>query len=249
MMSAITSAPPRYGTWVASKPAPRRNFSALICTALPTPTEPNEIDPGFTLASLMKSCTVFQGRIGGTIITLALEPIISTPARSLRASKVRSVKIAGAMVSAEECASTLYPSGSARATIAVPSVPPAPGRFSTTIGWPSSADSLSKNSRGTTSVALPAPNGIVALISRDGQVSAWLPVAMTNEQNTMVKRNNRYIGILNIYRAIRCKNRSAASLHQRELQQQRALEQRKIVVGNHRQYGVAFRRHKGVDAF
>ena len=37
-----------------------------------------EIDPGFALASVMKSCTVFHGRVIGTIITLALEPIIST---------------------------------------------------------------------------------------------------------------------------------------------------------------------------
>src|ERR1700676_4780666 len=64
-------------------PAARRNFSALICTALPTPTEPNEIDPGLALASAMKSCTVFQRRVTGTIITLALEPIISAEARSL----------------------------------------------------------------------------------------------------------------------------------------------------------------------
>src|SRR3984957_12197253 len=45
------------------------NFSALICTALPMPTEPNEIDPGLALASAMKSCTVFHGREAGTIIT------------------------------------------------------------------------------------------------------------------------------------------------------------------------------------
>ena len=92
---------------MASKPAARRNFSALICTALPTPTEPNEIDPGFALASAMKSWMVFHGRTFGTIITLALEPIISTDARSLLTSKVRLVKIAGAIVSAEELARML----------------------------------------------------------------------------------------------------------------------------------------------
>ena len=64
-------------------PAARRNFSELICTALPMPTEPKEIEPGFALASAMKSWMVFHGRSFGTIITLALKPIISTPARSL----------------------------------------------------------------------------------------------------------------------------------------------------------------------
>ena len=39
------------------------------------------------------------------------------------------------------------------------------------------------------------------------------------------------------------------SRHQRELQQQRALEHRKIVVGDHGEHGVAFSRHMGVDAF
>ncbi len=84
----MTSAPPRYGTWVASMPAARRNFSALICTALPTPTEPKEIEPGLAFASAMKSCTVFHGRDRGTIITLALTPIISADDRSLAMSKV-----------------------------------------------------------------------------------------------------------------------------------------------------------------
>ena len=56
----------------------------LICTALPMPTEPNEIEPGLALASAMKSWMVFQGRAFGTIITLALDPIISTEARSRR---------------------------------------------------------------------------------------------------------------------------------------------------------------------
>ena len=72
--------------WVASKPPARRNFSELICTALPMPTDPNEIDPGFALASAMKSWIVFHGRAFGTIMTLALEPIISTEARSLLTS-------------------------------------------------------------------------------------------------------------------------------------------------------------------
>src|SRR6267142_5899832 len=106
-MSVITSEPPRYGTCVASMPAASRNFSALICTALPMPTEPNEIDPGFAFASAIKSCTVFQGRELGTIITLALEPIISADDRSFVASYVRLGKIAGAIVSAEEWARML----------------------------------------------------------------------------------------------------------------------------------------------
>src|SRR5258708_1137439 len=39
------------------------------------------------------------------------------------------------------------------------------------MGWPSSTARRSKTSRGTTSVALPAPNGMVALIRGDGELS------------------------------------------------------------------------------
>ena len=88
-------------------PAAKRNFSVLICTALPMPTEPNEIEPGLALASAMKSWMVFQGRAFGTIITLALDPIISTEARSRVASKVALGKIAGAIASADDWARML----------------------------------------------------------------------------------------------------------------------------------------------
>src|SRR5262249_25102126 len=76
------------------------------------------------------------------------------------------------MVSAEAVARMVYPSGSAFATAALPMVPPAPARFSTTIGWPSWLESWSKTSRGTTSTALPAPNGTIALIGLVGQACA-----------------------------------------------------------------------------
>src|ERR1044072_5661876 len=107
MMSAMTSGPARYGTCVASIPAANRNFSELICTALPMPTEPYEIEPGLALASAMKSWMVFQGRSFGTIITLALEPIMNTEARSLVASKLALGKIDGASARAGERARTL----------------------------------------------------------------------------------------------------------------------------------------------
>ena len=39
------------------------------------------------------------------------------------------------------------------------------------IGWPSCGESCSNTMRGTTSVALPAPNGMTARIVRDGQLA------------------------------------------------------------------------------
>src|SRR4051812_36567139 len=53
----------------------------------------------------------------------------------------------------------------------MPMVPPAPGRFSTITGWPHAAVSRSPMSRATTSVALPAVNGTMMWIGRDGYAS------------------------------------------------------------------------------
>src|SRR4029077_675595 len=94
----------------------------------------------------------------------------------------------GEIASAEDWARTLYPSGSAFTTAAVPSEPPAPGRFSTTMAWPSSAERRSNTTRGTTAAALPAPNEMVALISRDGQFSAQAAAAAKNNPKIIVHR-------------------------------------------------------------
>ena len=67
------------------------------------------------------------------------------------------------------------PSGSALATAPTPSVPPAPTRFSTTIGWPNCAESCSATVRATMSVPLPAVKGMMIRIGFDGQVCAAAP--------------------------------------------------------------------------
>src|SRR5262249_30701011 len=51
-------------------------------------------------------------------------------------------------------------------------LPPAPGRFSTTSVWPMFWLILLSMMRVTTSLALPAANGTITLIGRDGQVCA-----------------------------------------------------------------------------
>ena len=92
--------------------------------------------------------------------------------------------------------------------MAVPSVPPAPGRFSTTMDWPSSAARRSNTSRGTTSVALPAPNGIVALIRRDGQFSACAAAAKCQGRHEERLRIDGSDFTADPAIAIGCKNRS-----------------------------------------
>ena len=49
-----------------------------------------------------------------------------------------------------------------------PSVPPAPGLLSITIGWPSCFCSCSNTMRAVMSLALPAANGMIAVMLRDG---------------------------------------------------------------------------------
>ena len=51
--------------------------------------------------------------------------------------------------------SKVWPSGAAFATAAAPVVPPAPGRFSTTIDWPSASESGSRMRRAMKSVEAP----------------------------------------------------------------------------------------------
>src|SRR5712691_3506830 len=80
--------------------------------------------------------------------------------------------IQGAMVRAVPPASIVWPSGSARTTALPAIVPPAPPRFSTTIGWPSSVARGSNTARGTRSVALPAAKGMKARNGLVGQVCA-----------------------------------------------------------------------------
>src|SRR6266436_1693029 len=82
--------------------------------------------------------------------------------------------IQGAIVSAVPPASIVWPSGSARTTALPAIVPPAPPRFSTTIGWPSSVARGSNTARGTRSVALPAAKGMKARNGLVGQVCATL---------------------------------------------------------------------------
>ncbi len=64
--------------------------------------------------------------------------------------------------------SSVWPSGAALATAAVPVVPPAPGRFSTTIDWPSASASGSRNSRAMKSVEAPGGKGATMVIGRLG---------------------------------------------------------------------------------
>jgi hypothetical protein len=54
------------------------------------------------------------------------------------------------------------------ATWPAPRLPPAPGRFSTTMLWPSDGGMVSDSSRPTRSALPPAANGTISRIERSG---------------------------------------------------------------------------------
>jgi hypothetical protein len=50
----------------------------------------------------------------------------------------------------------------------MPMMPPAPGRFSTTTGWPSASESFGATRRAGVSVAPPGENGTISRMVRFG---------------------------------------------------------------------------------
>ena len=69
--------------------------------------------------------------------------------------------------------SSVWPSGVARAAASAAMLPPAPGRFSTTTGWPSRSPAPGRPARAVTSVLPPAAKPTIRRIGRSG---AHVPV-------------------------------------------------------------------------
>ena len=93
--------------------------------------------------------------------------------------------------------SSVYPSGGARTTSSVPTLLPAPGRFSTTNCWPSRSESHWPTKRATMSVDPPGANGT---IKRTGRVGYVCPFAMSGTTGRAAAP------------AARCRNRRRGSL-------------------------------------
>src|SRR6516165_10489448 len=107
----------------------------------------------------MNPSTSRAGNEGCTVITVGVLPSSITGAKSLSTSNGRSLRKAGSVTSVLETIRSVCPSGAARATSSAPSTPEAPGRFSTTISWPSAGPSSLLTARASTSSVPPAGNG------------------------------------------------------------------------------------------
>src|SRR5262249_50624434 len=85
-----------------------------------------------------------------------------------------------ALVIADVARSMVYPSGAALTTDVAPTVPPPPGRFSSTKCCPSCDPAGSSTACATVSQVVPAANGLTTIIERFGHSSARTERAAIN---------------------------------------------------------------------
>ena len=94
--------------------------------------------------------------------------------------------------------SRVWPSAGARATASLPMVPPAPGRFSTTMGWPRIVDSRWATTREELSVMPPAAKGTTQTRPRLGQVgwamAGWAMAGVARAVASRLRRAIRAMG-------------------------------------------------------
>ncbi len=75
----------------------------------------------------------------------------------------------------------------------IPMVPPAPGRFSSTTGWPSCVLSFSETVRAMMSVELPGVKGTTTLIGFAGQACAHAAVCAVQNAIAAIRFQKRDI--------------------------------------------------------
>src|SRR5262249_33770388 len=101
-----------------------------------------------------------------------------------------------ALVIADVARSMVYPSGAALTTDVAPTVPPPPGRFSSTKCCPSCDPAGSSTACATVSQVVPAANGLTTIIERFGHSSARTERAAINMTATeMAAHSLRMDGI------------------------------------------------------
>src|SRR5579862_7767592 len=117
----------------------------------------------------MKPAKSRAGNWGFTVMTFGVAAMLMIGVKSLIGSYVTVGSIAGAVAIVDTVATPrLYPSGAAFAVSVAPITPPAPARFSTTIGCPKAAWTFALVTRATMSVVPPGAKGTTSLTGRLG---------------------------------------------------------------------------------
>src|SRR5688572_13462966 len=83
---------------------------------------------------------------------------------------------------------SVLPSGAARATAAAETVPPAPSRLSTTIGWPSRLLSPSATMRAVMSMLAPGVKPCISVIGRPCEIAGAGNAAAADKPARAVRR-------------------------------------------------------------
>jgi hypothetical protein len=135
---------------------------------VPTPPEPKNSLPGCALASAISSATLFAFTAGFTTITCGTERAVTMWAKLLRGSNGNVGTRPAAIAYDTSTATSVWPSGAARATEPQPMAPAPPVRFSTTVGCPSAGLTAWATMRATVSVLPPGANGTTKVTGREG---------------------------------------------------------------------------------
>src|SRR3990172_11268103 len=120
----------------------------------------------------MSSRTVFAGTDGCTARMNGPDTNWLNGVKSFAVSNGSLLYMLGTTACPADVSSSVYPSGADLATISVPMIVPAPGRASSTIGWPHASVSFCATGRATTSTGPPGGYGITHRMGFAGYASA-----------------------------------------------------------------------------
>ena len=159
-ITAVSASPqPLYGTWIHWNPASAASISPARCCGDAGPQVVKFTLPLFARAKAISSGNDFAGNEGCAPTMIGVLATSATGARSLSVSYGTfgySAGSTGMIARLFGAITSVWPSGSDFATKSNPMMPPAPGLFSTTHGWPIAAGSFSQRRRESRSAAPPA---------------------------------------------------------------------------------------------
>ena len=175
----MTGGVPLKGTTWASMPAVVLNNSAARFWVVPTCGVPMLSLPGLARAHASNSASVLNRPPSATTSTRSKVASMDTGAKSASVSNGSDLNSAALTAVPLDTSSSVWPSGSARATSSPATTPPAPGLLSTTTGWPRAAAIFWPTVRAVRSAAPPGALGTTIRSGLAGKACARAGQGMT----------------------------------------------------------------------
>jgi hypothetical protein len=170
-----------------------------MCTWLPGPAEPKLTLPGSALALAIRPFRSRNSLDGGTATTIGPVATFMIGAKSFFGSKGSVAYRCGLTVKMlPDAISSVWPSGAALATSAVPMLPPAPARLSTTTVCFQISPSFCASRRATTSVLPPGAKGttrVTLLVGQSDCASAGAVASARVARASRLRRVGWVIGV------------------------------------------------------